>query len=86
VYTAERFSPQRAEHLAQRIDRAVGRIVDAPMLGIIVPEFQRDTLREAWEKPFLIIYSIGPDVIANASIVDHARDLANVIGAEAIDR
>jgi plasmid stabilization system protein ParE len=79
AYTADQFSAAAAEKLAERMNRAVKQVSDTPELGSIVPEFQRDNLREWRVKPFRLIYVIESEFVGIVSLVHHGRDLPSVV-------
>jgi plasmid stabilization system protein ParE len=50
--------PDAARRLAGRIRAAVRRIALEPRSGRVVPEFQRDSLREVVVRPYRIVYAV----------------------------
>jgi toxin ParE1/3/4 len=55
---------------------SVEKVGAFPRIGRIVPEFERDDLREIFFHKYRIVYSIKDDVVTIAAIVHGAMDLA----------
>ncbi len=62
-----------ARLFAQRIILLVEKIADFPMAGRIVPEYQRDDLRERIFQNYRIVYRIKSDVVEIVTIAHVAR-------------
>lgn len=54
-------SPQRAEHFGYRIVARVEMLYDHPLMGRIVPEFNRQDLHEVVVSPYRIIYRLNDE-------------------------
>lgn len=67
-------SPKNAAGMIDRITRCAERTGDVPRLGRKVPEYNLDTLRQAMERPYRIIYRIDPDEIVIVTVM-HYRQL-----------
>ena len=68
-----RDSEHYAKLFAQRIITLVETITEFPMAGRIVPEYQRDDLRERILQNYRIVYRARPEVIEIVAIVHGAR-------------
>ena len=62
-----------ARLFAQKIIMLVEEIVDFPMAGRIVPEFQRDDLRERIFQNYRVVYRTKPDAVEIVTIMHVAR-------------
>lgn len=67
-------SPIYAKRMVDRIMRRSEQIVDFPMSGRKVPEYEIDYIREMIENPYRIIYRIKQDQI-NVLAVIHCAQL-----------
>lgn len=67
-------SPARADAMIDRIMRRVQSLGEVPRAGRQVPEFQREDLREILERPYRIIYRLGPKQIEIVTVM-HYRQL-----------
>lgn len=70
-----RDSPVYAVRQVNRIVQAVERLERFPASGRIVPEFDRDDLREVISGPYRIVYLEQSDVCTVLRVVHGARDL-----------
>jgi toxin ParE1/3/4 len=73
VHIAE-DSPKNADAMIDRILRRAERTADLPRSGRKVPEYNLDTLRQAMERPYRIIYRINDDEIVIVTVM-HYRQL-----------
>jgi len=71
-----RDSEHYARLFASRIIALVETIGEFPMVGRIVPEYQRDDLRERIFQNHRIVYRVRPDVVEIVAIVHGARLLS----------
>jgi toxin ParE1/3/4 len=72
-----RDSPRYAHLFAERIVALIETIPRHPRLGAVVPEYQREDLRERLFQNYRIIYRIRGDVVQIAAIVHAARLLSS---------
>lgn len=72
-HVAER-NPSAVEPTVRRILLASQRLETLPRLGRAVPEFQHPELREILERPYRIIYLLGPEGIDVITVM-HYREL-----------
>ena len=75
-------SPANAASVAQRIVAATDRLADFPRMGRIVPEFNREDIREVIVFRYRIIYRVRQDSVQLLDIVHGARDC----GARSVKR
>ena len=68
-------SADYARRMIQKITARVGQIAAFPLSERIVPEFEYGQLREVFERPYRIIYSIRPDRIDIITVVHMSREL-----------
>ena len=68
-----RDSEHYAKLFAQKIVALVETIAEFPMAGRIVPEYQRDNLRERIFQNYRIVYRVKPEVVEIVAIVHGAR-------------
>lgn len=68
-----RDSSTYAARVVERIIAAIGRAADFPMSGRVVPEYEREALRETVVWPYRIVYLAEPDLIRIVTIVHGAR-------------
>lgn len=71
-------SPPAARRLAKRIRVAVQRVAAEPRSGRMVPEFQRDALREAVVRPYRIVYLVGDGEIHVLRVWHGRRDVPDL--------
>lgn len=67
-----------ARLFAQRITALIETIPEFPMMGRIVPEYQREDLRERIFQNYRIVYRIKPEVIEIVAISHGARLLPKI--------
>ena len=76
-------APQRARDVVLRLIQQAQTIPTNPRRGRVVPEFVRDDIREILERPYRIIYRVGPDMIDILSIMHYRQllpsDLSDVV-------
>ena len=72
-------SPAYAARLGTRIVEAPRGLARFPEGGSIVPEFDRDDIREILVRPYRIIYTTRDQHCFVAAVVHGSRDLARVI-------
>ena len=68
----------RALNAVDFTDRLVGsvqRLAAMPLIGRIVPEFNRDSLRELIFRGYRVVYSVAGDQATVLRVVHGARDL-----------
>lgn len=70
-----RDSAVHAELFVDRIFEAVERLMDYPLSGRIVPEFEEPTLREIILGSYRIVHWIGEETISIATLFHSARQL-----------
>ena len=71
-------SEHYARLFAQRIVTLIEKILDFPKAGRVVPEYQRDDLRERIFQNYRIVYRIKEEAIEIVSIVHGARLLPDI--------
>ena len=69
-------SPRYALSMVDRLTRRSQQIADFPHAGRMVPEYEREDIREVIEGPYRIIYRIKPLQIDVLGVIHGARDLA----------
>ena len=67
----EQDSPHYASVVVARVMRAVDRLRDFPQSGRIVPEFERQAVREVIECPYRIVYRLVRDDEIHILTVHH---------------
>ncbi len=78
VADLSRRTPSTAEAFGRRLFRAPRRLAKAPRSGAIVPEFDRDDIRELVVRRYRLIYLIRGDACFIAMIVHGSRDLESL--------
>lgn len=73
-----RDSVTYAIRLVDGIVRAVDRLEPFPLSGRMVPEFQREDLREVIEGSYRIVYLVRGDECTILRVVHGARDMEGV--------
>ena len=81
VYVA-RDSVAYAVRLTNGIMDAVEKLAEFPNLGRLVPEFQREDLRELVHRAYRIVYLYADDVVTVVRVVHGARDLHHLFAGE----
>ncbi|WP_372720737.1 type II toxin-antitoxin system RelE/ParE family toxin [Immundisolibacter sp.] len=71
-------SPYYARQFVARILRAVDKLVDHPKIGRLVPEAEREDVRELLVQPYRIIYVVQSTTIHIVTVAHGARDLARM--------
>jgi plasmid stabilization system protein ParE len=74
-----RQSPANAAALGQRIMGAPEQLELFPLIGSIVPEFDRDDLRELLVNSFRILYVIRNDACIIVAVVHGHQDLERAL-------
>ncbi|HAR46571.1 MAG: hypothetical protein A2X56_08100 [Nitrospirae bacterium GWC2_57_13] len=59
-----------------KLSASVEKVGAFPRIGRVVPEFERDDLREIFFHKYRIVYSIKDDAVTSAAIVHGAMDIA----------
>ncbi len=72
-------SPTYAKGMVDKITRRSEQILDQPLSGRKVAEYQSDDIRELIEKPYRIIYRIKADQIDILAVIHGARLLPEEI-------
>ena len=63
-----------AERFVDRIIEAVSKLIDHPHMGRLVPEAERDNVRELIYRGYRIIYLVQAETIFVLTIVHGSRD------------
>jgi len=66
-------SARYAELVVRRLVKAVGRLEEFPRSGRIVPERNREDLREVIVKPYRIVYRLRPDMVEIVTVFRASR-------------
>ncbi len=74
-----RDSILHAIRFVDRLVQAAERLADAPRSGRVVPEFQRENLREIILKNYRIVYLLERDRVTILRVVHGARELEDLI-------
>ncbi|AFY99982.1 type II toxin-antitoxin system RelE/ParE family toxin [Calothrix sp. PCC 6303] len=72
-------SPQYATRIIDRITRRSQQIVNFPLSGRIVPEFETEQIREVIEGSYRIIYYIKPEQIDVLAVIHGAQEITSGI-------
>ena len=64
-----------AERTVDRLLRRGDQIADVPRSGRMVPEYGQADVREVVERPYRILYRIGPERIEVLAVLHGARPL-----------
>ena len=67
-------SSENADRLIDRITKRAQSLAEQPMRGRKVPEYERDDIREIRERPYRIIYLVGPRRVRVLTVM-HERQL-----------
>ena len=70
-----RDSPFYAQRMVDRLTRRSQQLIDFPRSGRMVPEYEAEEIREIIEKPYRLIYLLGPDQIEILAVVHGAQRL-----------
>ena len=68
-------SPAYAKRLVDRLTRRSQQIIDFPMSGRRVPEYEMDQIREIIEGQYRIIYYITPDQIDVLAVIHASQNI-----------
>jgi toxin ParE1/3/4 len=68
-----RHSPQYGRGMVERIFDRTGQLVDFPLLGPEVPEYEDESLRELLEGQYRIVYRVYEDRLDVVAVVHGAR-------------
>lgn len=77
-----RDSPLNAVDFTDRLVASVEKLAEAPRLGRVVPEFDREPLRELIFRGYRIVYAVGETTVTILRVLHGARDLRRVIDRE----
>jgi plasmid stabilization system protein ParE len=75
VEYAVAYSRSRGVRLAARIDSATDNLAAFPRLGRMVPDYQRDEIRELIVDDYRLIYRLVDDEVRILTILHGSRDL-----------
>jgi toxin ParE1/3/4 len=75
----EKDSPANAAAVAQRVVAAADRLADFPGMGRVVPEFDRENIREVIVFRFRLIYRVRQYYVDLVDIIHGARDLRRAL-------
>lgn len=64
-----------ARRMVDRLTRRSLQIGEFPLSGRIVPEYEKNQIREVVEGPYRIIYHIRPDQIDVLAVIHGAQDV-----------
>lgn len=82
LYVESNDSPERADALLERLERAVASLAEMPERGHFPPELARIGIREYREihfKPYRIIYVIRGDTVVVHCVLDGRRDMQSLL-------
>jgi plasmid stabilization system protein ParE len=68
-------SPDYAVRIVDRLTRRSIQIAEFPNSGRVVPEFERNEIREVIEGRYRIIYLVEPKQVQVLAVIHGARDL-----------
>ena len=71
-------SPQYAARIVDRVTRRSLQIVNFPLSGRIVPEFETEQIREVIEGSYRIIYYIKPEQIDVLAVIHGSQEITQV--------
>jgi plasmid stabilization system protein ParE len=74
--------PLNAIEFTDRLVSSVEKLDDAPRLGRIVPEFDREPLRELIFRGYRIVYRVEGTIVTILRVVHAARDLRRLANRE----
>ena len=69
-------SPFYARQFIERLIRRIDSLPDFPQMGRLVPEAERDDIREIIYQGYRIIYRTTPDHLLIVTVLHGSRDLA----------
>ena len=73
-------SPRAAAEFVRLVFEASDRLEFFPRSGRMVPEFERDDLRELIVRPYRLIYTVVEDQVEVRHVVHGARRLGDIPG------
>ena len=73
----ESDSPQYAVVVVDRITRRTEQIASFPLSGQMVPEYQREDIREIIEYSYRILYHVGDSAVSIITLIHGAHPLPN---------
>jgi toxin ParE1/3/4 len=82
LYVESNDSPERADALLDRLERAVASLAEIPERGHVPPELARIGIREYREihfKPYRIIYTFEGDAVVVHCVLDGRRDMQSLL-------
>ena len=82
LYVESNDSPERADTLLDRLERAVASLEKMPERGHFPPELERIGIREYREihfNPYRILYTIDGDAVTVRCILDGRRDTQSLL-------
>lgn len=62
-----------AQRVVDRLTRCSRQLIDFPMSGRMVPEYELKEIRELVERPYRIIYRLGSDRIQILAVIHSAQ-------------
>jgi toxin ParE1/3/4 len=68
-----RESPSYAYLFADRLVRFIQNVANQPLLGAVVPEYNRQDLRERLFQNYRIVYRVSEDYVELVTIIHAAR-------------
>ena len=68
-------SPRYAQGMVDRITRRTEQLVQFPLIGAVVTEYDDEEIREILEHPYRIIYKVIPERIDVLAVIHGARRL-----------
>ncbi len=68
-------SPRYAVSVVDRLTKRTTQLSDFPMSGQMVPEYQRDDIREVIEFSYRVLYHVGPSAISIIALIHGAHPL-----------
>lgn len=71
-----------AVHFVDRLIEAAEQLTRAAKIGRVVPEFNREDLRELLFRAYRIVYQVRGETVTVLRVVHGARDLARLLRRE----
>src|SRR6476646_10430016 len=68
-----RDSPPAARRWVDRLQNRAEQVTEMPLAGRVVPEFEREDIREVFLKGYRIVYCISPAEIAIVAVLEGHR-------------
>ena len=78
-------SPRNAARTVQRIVAAAEGLRRFPFHGRVVPEFERDDLREVFWRKYRIIYRVAEEDVRIIAVIHGARRLTDLLSDDEVD-